>query len=129
MRNFAQASFEGRLTADPDTKYTQGGTPVANLRIAIGRDFKNKATGEWSELTLFVNVKAWGDHLVKRCQGLVKGQMVRIDAELDPDHWTDKAGFEHKDVVFTARHIVAASIPKADEPRPTADPFDDDLPY
>lgn len=35
----------GRLTKDPDLRYTGSGTPVASFTLAVKRDFKN-ASGE-----------------------------------------------------------------------------------
>ena len=38
----------GRLARDPELRRTQTGTPVASFRLAVDRDFKDKATGERS---------------------------------------------------------------------------------
>ena len=36
----------GRLARDPELRRTQTGTPVASFRLAVERDFKDKASGE-----------------------------------------------------------------------------------
>ena len=48
----------GRLARDPELRRTQNGTPVASFRLAVDRDFKDKATGERS--TDWIDVVAWG---------------------------------------------------------------------
>ncbi|MFA5116888.1 MAG: single-stranded DNA-binding protein, partial [Candidatus Omnitrophota bacterium] len=35
----------GNLTKDPELRYTPQGTAVVNLRLAVNRRFKSKATG------------------------------------------------------------------------------------
>ena len=39
----------GNLGADPEIKYTQAGSPVANLSIATSERWKDKTTGEQKE--------------------------------------------------------------------------------
>ena len=38
--------LQGRLVADPELRHTQNGVAVASFRLAVDRDFKDKATGE-----------------------------------------------------------------------------------
>ena len=39
----------GNLGSDPEIKYTQAGSPVANLSIATSERWKDKTTGEQKE--------------------------------------------------------------------------------
>ncbi len=39
----------GNLGADPDVRYTQSGAPVANLRIATSKRWKDKQSGQGEE--------------------------------------------------------------------------------
>lgn len=47
----------GRLARDPELRRTQTGTPVASFRLAVERDFKDKASGE--RITDWIDVTAW----------------------------------------------------------------------
>jgi single-strand DNA-binding protein len=47
----------GRLTRDPELRYTSSGTPVSSFRLAVDRDFGNRETGE--KQTDFIDVVAW----------------------------------------------------------------------
>ena len=40
----------GRLTRDPELRHTQSGTAVASFTVAVDRDFKDKETGETSQV-------------------------------------------------------------------------------
>ena len=75
----------GRLVADADLKYTQGGYPVANFRIAIGK--RVKRDGEWGDSTEFVPIVFWG----KRAEGLneylTKGSRVHVSGEFRTRTW------------------------------------------
>ena len=46
----------GRLTADPELRYTQNGTAVASFTLAVGRDYKND---EGERPTDFIDIQCW----------------------------------------------------------------------
>ena len=50
------ACIMGRLTADPELRYTQGGTAVARIALACNRPTRAGA----EEQTDFIDVTAWG---------------------------------------------------------------------
>jgi len=47
----------GRLTRDPELRYTQSGTPVASFSLAVDRDFASRDSGE--RQTDFIDIVAW----------------------------------------------------------------------
>ena len=47
----------GRLTRDPELRYTASNTPVASFSLAVDRDFKPKEGGE--KETDFIDCVAW----------------------------------------------------------------------
>ena len=50
----------GRLTADPELRYTQSGKPVANFTIASNSRIFDRQTNEWKDgETLFMRCAAW----------------------------------------------------------------------
>ncbi|MDI6860959.1 MAG: single-stranded DNA-binding protein [Caldisericia bacterium] len=74
----------GRLTKDPETKYTPSGTMVSTFRLASGRKYKDK-NGEMQEETLFINVICWGSkgNLAKNVsEYLRKGSLVLVEGKL-----------------------------------------------
>lgn len=74
-----KAILIGRLTADPELRYTQSGTAVANFRIAVDRPFTNQA-GERE--TDFIPIVVW-DKLAENCANyLSKGRLVAVEGRI-----------------------------------------------
>ncbi|MFA4967140.1 MAG: single-stranded DNA-binding protein [Candidatus Margulisiibacteriota bacterium] len=83
-----KAILTGRLTADPEVRYTANEKPVAHFRIAVDRP-KNK-NGEKS--ADFLNCSAWGG-LAKTCgEYLKKGRLVAVEGRLQIKAYKDKNG-------------------------------------
>ena len=45
----------GRLTRDPELKYTASGTAMCRFGLAVNRRYKDPKSGEWKDDTTFVN--------------------------------------------------------------------------
>lgn len=81
----------GRLGQDPDVRYTQSNTAVANLSIATSERYKDKQ-GEWKETTEWHRVVAWG-RTAEICQEyLKKGSQVYVEGPIQTRQWEDKDG-------------------------------------
>ncbi|HIE52628.1 MAG TPA: single-stranded DNA-binding protein [Armatimonadetes bacterium] len=79
----------GRLTRDPELRYTPNGVPVAQFRIAVDRPFRN-ARGERE--TDFINVVAWRQSAEFVHQYLSKGRLVGVDGRLQIRSYTTQDG-------------------------------------
>lgn len=91
----------GRLTRDPELRYTGTGVPVANFRVAVDRDFKN---GDERE-TDFIDCVAWrhtGEFVSKH---FAKGSMAVVSGRLQMRTWTARDG-ENR----TSAEVVADSV-------------------
>ena len=78
----------GRLTRDPELRYTQSQTPVASFSLAVDRDF---GRGEEKQ-TDFIDCVAWrqtGEFVSKYFQ---KGSMAVVSGRLQMRDWTDRDG-------------------------------------
>jgi len=81
----------GRLGADPEVKYTNSGTPIANFNIATSTSFTNKS-GEKVENTEWHRIVAFG-RLGEICgEYLMKGKQVYIEGRLQTREWEDRDG-------------------------------------
>lgn len=69
----------GRLTRDPDLRYTPNGVAVVNFGIAMNRPFKNQNGENEAD---FLNVVAWRKQAENVAQYLKKGSLVGIDGRL-----------------------------------------------
>lgn len=80
----------GRLTADPELRYTQTGTAVASFRIAVDRQFKNQQTNERD--ADFINCVIWRKPAENFCNFTHKGSLVGIDGRLQSRSYENKQG-------------------------------------
>lgn len=82
----------GRLTRDPELRYTPQGTPVCHFRVAVSRSYKDKNSNEWKEEVAFVPCSTWRETAERCGQRLKKGSPVFIEGRLKSRDWTTKEG-------------------------------------
>ena len=81
----------GNLGADPEMRFTQSGTAVANFRIATSERFKDQS-GEWQERTEWHRVVFFG-RIAEVCgEYLTKGRQIYVEGRLQTRSWEDKDG-------------------------------------
>jgi single-strand DNA-binding protein len=69
----------GRLTRDPELRYTSNGTPVSNFTLAVERNFTN-SQGERD--TDFIKIVVWRKQGETVAQHLGKGRLVAVEGRL-----------------------------------------------
>jgi len=69
----------GRLTKDPELRYTGNGTPVCNFRIACERNYTNR---DGDRDVDFINIVTWRGLAENCARHLGKGRLVGIDGSL-----------------------------------------------
>ena len=80
----------GRLTRDPEMRYTQNGIAVTNFRIAVDRRFGRDEQG--NKPTDFIDIAAWRKTGELCAQFLSKGALVGIEGRLQVRNWTAQDG-------------------------------------
>ena len=109
----------GNLTKDPELRYTSTGVPVANLRLAVNRKYKDKS-GELKEDTCFVTVTAW-DKQAETCnQYLQKGRAVFVEGRLQSRSWETPDGQKRSTIDVRVERIQFLGPGKAAGPAPSA---------
>jgi len=88
-----KAILIGNLGADPETRYTQDGTCVCNIRLATTERFKDR-NGEQQERTEWHRVVLWGRLGEIANQYLKKGSQVYIEGKIETRKWQDRDGQE-----------------------------------
>jgi single-strand DNA-binding protein len=96
----------GHLGADPEVRYTQGGTAVANLRIATNESYNDKTSGERVEKTEWHRVVAWGKLAEIVGQYLKKGRQVYIEGSLQTRQYQDQQGNTRYSTEIKANDLV-----------------------
>ncbi len=94
----------GRLTRDPELRYTPSGRAVCKFGLAVNRSYKNQE-GNNVEDTLFINISAWGRQAEHCSQFLKKGRRVAINGELRSNNWQDREGNKRVTYEITARSV------------------------
>ncbi|MGA8015632.1 MAG: single-stranded DNA-binding protein [Candidatus Dormiibacterota bacterium] len=82
----------GRLTRDPELRYTPSGTAVCNLALATNRYGQDQG-GERKEFTDYHDVVVWNQgnrRLAELCsQYLQKGRLVYVEGRMQTRSWDD----------------------------------------
>lgn len=82
-------SLVGRLTKEPELKYTQNGVAVCNFTLAINRPFKN-AKGE-NEAD-FIMVQVWRKSAENAANFLRKGSQAAVSGRINTRHYENDKG-------------------------------------
>lgn len=92
----------GRLTKDPDLRYTPNGVAVANFTVAVNRPF-NSQDGE--QKADFINCVVWRRAAENLANYMKKGSQVGVDGRLQSRSFDNSEG---KRVFVT--EVVADSV-------------------
>lgn len=84
----------GNLGRDPELRYTQSGSAVANLSVATTRAYTNSRTNERVEETEWHRVVVWGKQAEHCNQYLAKGRQVYVEGRLQTRNYEDKDGIK-----------------------------------
>lgn len=90
-RGLNKVMLIGNIGADPEIKYTPGGTPIANLRIATTESRKNK-DGDWEDITEWHRVVMFGKQAEICKDYLRKGSKIFVEGRLQTRSWDDQSG-------------------------------------
>lgn len=79
----------GRLTKDPDLRYTSNGTATASFTVAVNRNFKN-ASGERE--ADFINCVAWRKAAETLSSYTKKGSQIAVEGRLQTRSYDNQQG-------------------------------------
>jgi len=92
MAGVNKAIIIGRLGQDPEIRYFQDGSAVANFSVATSEEWRDKETGEKRERTEWHRIVAFRK-LAEICgQYLSKGRQVYIEGRIQTREWDDRDG-------------------------------------
>lgn len=110
--------LQGRLTDNPEIRYTKDNSPVAVFTLAVKRDFSTKGGGEAVD---FIRVTAF-EKPAELVRGYVKkGQMIVAAGNLKLNKYTDKDGQKRSSLQVYADKIYLVDSKKE---QPAAQPYD-----
>lgn len=79
----------GRLTKDPEVRYTTNGKVVATFTLAVDREFKNDKGEREAD---FINCVVWGKAAELIGNSCVKGHRLCVEGRLQIRQYDDKNG-------------------------------------
>ncbi|MBR8317156.1 single-stranded DNA-binding protein [Burkholderia dolosa] len=92
MASVNKVILVGNLGADPEVRYLPSGDAVANIRLATTDRYKDKASGEFKEMTEWHRVAFFGRLAEIVSEYLKKGSSVYIEGRIRTRKWQGQDG-------------------------------------
>ena len=129
MANLNRIILIGRLTADPEVRFTVEGTPMAKFSLAVDRVHREGVD--------FIDVVAWrrlaeicGEYLKKGRLVLIEGriQVRSFEIESGGRRWTTEVVARNMQMLEKAKAVEKMPMPE-EEPMAEEIPQEEDLPF
>jgi single-strand DNA-binding protein len=91
MASLNRVCLLGRLTRNPDARYSPSGTPVTTLGLAVNNRIK-RSDGSWQDDPCFVDIVVFGPQAEACAKYLNKGDPVLLEGRLQYRTWQDQQG-------------------------------------
>ncbi len=104
-RGLNKVMLIGNLGADPEIRYTTGGSAIANLRLATAESWRDKETGEQQERTEWHRVVFFGRLAEIAGEYLKKGSQIYVEGRLQTRKWQDKDGSDRYSTEIVANEM------------------------
>jgi single-strand DNA-binding protein len=117
MSNTNVVVLSGRLTRDPEQRYTPSGKSVTSFGLAVNSSFNG------NDYVDFFDIEAWnglGDAVAKH---RTKSDQVIVHGELRQQRWTDQGGNKRSKVIIRASRVEFIWNNKTDD-QPAPDKTD-----
>lgn len=103
------AILMGRLTAEPELKYTPNNIPVTTFTLAVNRTYAKAGTERQTD---FINIVAWRSTAEFVTKYFHKGQLVAVEGQIQTRSYQDKQGINRR-----AFEVVASNVHFAEAKR------------
>ncbi len=117
MANLNRIILIGRLTADPEARYTVDGTPMTKFRLAVNR-FQREGLPQTAD---FIDIVTWRRLAEISGQYLKKGKLILVEGRIQVRSFSDETGQRKWVTEVVARNMqMLDRAPK--EAAPTNEP-------
>lgn len=99
-----KAMIIGRLGADPELRYTQGGKAVCNFNVATSEVW-NDSSGHRQEKTEWHRIVVWGKQAENCAKYLKKGRQAYVEGRLATREFEDRNGAKCSVTEITAQTV------------------------
>lgn len=121
MANLNKVMLIGRLTRDPELRYTPSGTAVCDITLACSRNYTTNE-GEKKEDTCFTDITLWKRQAELCAEYLKKGREVFIEGRLINDRWETPDGQKRSKLKVVALGIQFLGRPPQQAAEERAEP-------
>lgn len=104
----------GRLTRDPELRYTQSQLPVTGFTVAVDRDYSGRDGAE--KQTDFIDCVAWRSTAEFVSKYFFKGSMAVVSGRLQLRDWTDRDGNKRRSAEIVADNVYFGEAKRRDDP-------------
>ena len=105
-----KAILMGRLTKDPETRYTQStNTQVTSFTLAVNRRFAKEGEERQAD---FINIVAWGKTAEFCSKYFKKGRQVGVIGRIQTRTWEDDKNVKHYVTEIIAEEVYFADSKK-----------------
>ena len=117
----------GRLTKDPEVRYTQNNIPVASYTLAVKRSYAKDGEQD----TDFINIISWNKSADFVQKYFKKGMQVGVTGRIQTRNWEDDNGQKHYATEVVTEKVEFADSKKEEPTDVTAEVYagDDELPF
>lgn len=109
--NYNKVVLIGRLTKDPEKRFTPTGKAVAEFQLAVNEKYGN------TEHTQFIPIQAWGKLSDVMVNYAKKGRLVLVEGRLNVSSWNvtpDERRFMTRVIASTIRFMDSKPVSEAD---------------
>jgi len=103
-RSLNQVTLMGNLTRDPELRQTPTGQNVTSFSLALNRSYKD-ASGEWKEVTDYIDIVCWAALAERVAQYLSKGRRCLVQGRLQSRSW-EQEGQKRSKVEVLANDVT-----------------------
>ena len=104
-----KAVIIGRLTKDPDLRYTQSGQAVTQFTLAVdkslSREKRQEMEAKGRPTADFPRIVVWGKQAESLCQYLGKGSRCAIEGSIQTGSYQDNSGNRVFTTDIVAQHV------------------------
>lgn len=100
-------TLRGRLTRDPELRFSAAGKPVVTFAVVTSRRVKDAQSGEWSDKdTTFWDCVAFGPLAENVAESLVKGTAVIVTGSAASEEWVTRDGEKRRSMKVMADEVA-----------------------
>ena len=104
----------GRLTADPELRFTGGRTPVCTIRLAVPGRYRKDET---DPRPTYINVVTYGGQAEAVANHMAKGRRVGVTGRLEYREWKSADNVPH-----SIYEVIATQVDFLDAPPTNGEP-------